>query len=369
AERGFVAMRGENKKEIHPIAQRGLVRSPGTSLTPVSQTFVYAAILQHVAGRYPQHPDDLQTKAGYASTALVAPITFHGEIIGVLYLDRPKAKQPFSAGAGQHLLAAGAQLGALMADASRRLVEGAAREGAAWLATARRLQKSLTAELAKGEVFDAALKLLPGRTRCGDFVDVLHLGAERCVAIVTDAGGQGIAGLVQAAAMRASLRTALRLQGDELNLPSAFQMVNEWVARQAARRMVTLTVVSLDLTSARITYINAAGPSPILMAGPGRLITLDQPSLMPGVDPEYGYEATTVDLPSPFLLVCHSDGLTEGANAAGEPFGDKRLHELLLERASFAKPVETVEKVAAAFNTHVAGHAHDDDAMIFVLGK
>ncbi|HEY3243017.1 MAG TPA: FHA domain-containing protein, partial [Phycisphaerae bacterium] len=65
AERGFVAMRGENKKEIHPIAQRGLVRSPGTSLTPVSQTFVYAAILQQVSGRYPQHPDDLQTKAGY----------------------------------------------------------------------------------------------------------------------------------------------------------------------------------------------------------------------------------------------------------------------------------------------------------------
>jgi serine phosphatase RsbU (regulator of sigma subunit) len=91
--------------------------------------------------------------------------------------------------------------------------------------------------------------------------------------------------------------------------------------------------------------------------------------LLLGVDPDYGYEATTVDLPSPFLLVCHSDGLTEGANAAGEPFGDKRLHDLLLDRASFAKPVEVVEKAAAAFNTHVAGHPHDDDALAFVLGK
>ncbi len=368
AERGFVAVKGEGKRDLRAIAQRGLSRTPGASLTPVSQTFVYAAILQSVAGRYPEHPDDLQTKAGYASTGIVAPISYRGEIVGLIYLDRTKARQPFAAATVQHLLAAGTQLGAMMADASRRLVEGAAREGAAWLATARRLQASLTSMPARGEVFDVATRLIAGRTRCGDFVDIIHLGPDRCVVALFDASGQGLAGLVQAVGLRSAMRASLRSAGDEPNLAGVFATLNDVACNHATRKLVTVNAVSIDLASARVSYISAAGPPPILLAGAGRLVTLEHPSLMLGVDSAYTYEATTVDLPSPFLLVCHSDGWTESTNAAGEVYGDKRLHELLLDRATFGPPAVVVEKAAAAFNAHVAGHPHDDDALVVAVG-
>lgn len=132
---------------------------------------------------------------------------------------------------------------------------------------------------------------------------------------------------------------------------------------------MTCIVVGVDLPSGRIAYVNAGGLPPLLMAGPGRLITLDQPSLMLGIDGDYAYEAASVDLPADFRIVCHTDGLTNSANASGEAFGEQRLHELLLDRESFIEPADLAERILEAVSTHRAGHAGDDDATVLVLGK
>ena len=54
AERGLIAMRGDSKSELTPLAHRSLKRPSGGSMTPVSQSFVLAPILQGVCGRYPE---------------------------------------------------------------------------------------------------------------------------------------------------------------------------------------------------------------------------------------------------------------------------------------------------------------------------
>ena len=69
AERGFIAVRGEEKHTISPIAARGLTKSLTGSLTPVSQTFALAPILQKVGGRYPKSARKIDDRAGYASVA------------------------------------------------------------------------------------------------------------------------------------------------------------------------------------------------------------------------------------------------------------------------------------------------------------
>ncbi|MBI4718878.1 MAG: SpoIIE family protein phosphatase [Planctomycetes bacterium] len=370
AERGLIALRGDAKTELRPLAQRGLRRPPGGSLTPVSQSFALAPILQSVGGRYPQTASQLNNKLGYAVTALAAPLTYRGDLVGVLYLDRPASKKPFAAAALQYGLAAAAQVGALIGETARKLVRNAAREGVAWISTLRRVQGCLTMPVVASDGFDAAMKLFPGRVRCGDFGEVIHLDEQRCCVLVVDGGGHGITGIVQANALRAAVRAALAVADDVLMDPAAlFNQLNRTTAASASRQVVPCTFAGIDMSAGKLVYINAGGMPPLLLIAPGRLVTLDQPSLVLGVDPDCGYEATRVDLPEAFRLVCHTDGLVEVTSVAGEALGEQRLHDVLLHRDAFGSAAEVVARVAQAWSGHLAGAQPDDDALVLAVSR
>lgn len=370
AERGLVALRGDEKTELRPLAHRALRRPVGGSLTPVSQWFALAPILQSVAGRYPQTGGQLNGKLGYASCAMVAPLTYRGDVIGVLYIDRPSARKPFTPAALQYLAAAGAQLGALIGDCLNKLSRSAAREGVAWLTLLRRLQQTLAAPVQGSDGFDAAVKVIPGRSRCGDFVDVVHLDEQRCALLLVDGGGHGVTGIVQAHAIRMALRTALAAADETLLDPGGlFSTLGQMIAVSQTRQVLPCTYVGIDLAAGKLVYLNAGGMAPLLMVAPGRLVTLDQSALVLGVDPDFSYLGTRADLPERFRLVIHSDGLTEAASVAGEALGDQRLHDALLHRDAFTDAASLVGRIAQTFAGHLAGAQPDDDATILVVGR
>ena len=370
AERGFIALRGDSKRDLRLVTHRGLRHSSGGSLMPVSQAFVYAAILQHVAGRYPQSASQIDPKSGYAAAGLVAPVTHQGASVGLIYLDRPVSKKPFPSAAVALVAAAGAHVGALMAEATRRLAQNAAREGAAWVSAARQTQAVLTPTVEGSDTFAVASHRTPGRCRCGDLCDVIHLDERRCCVLVTDGGGLGVTGLAQAASVHAAVRAALTLADDALmDAADLLGQINGMVAGKTSRQVLPCTYVGIDLAAGRLSYVNAGGLSPLLMVAPGRLVTLDQPSLLLGVDRHYTYEPTRVDLPDRFRLVCYSDGLVEAAAGAGGAFSERRLHDLLLDTEVFAEPERIVARITEALNTHLAGAAPDDDATVLVVGQ
>jgi len=367
AERGFVALRGESKKDLRIIAHRGLQRVAGESLTPVSQTFVYSALLQQVAGRYPTNASQIDPKAGFAGTAMVAPLLFRGEVVGVMYIDRPVSKKTFTAMALQQFTAAGAQLGALIASASRRMAHTAVREGMASMSVLRRLHALLTPSVSDLPDFEASSKLLNGQGRCGDTCDLVGIGPGAACALILDAGGQGVAGLAMAAAVRAALSAALTVPDTPPDLGAVFTAVNRSFGALPGRQFIGCCACHIDITAGRLSYVNAGGSVPLLIPAPTRMQSLDQPSLILGTDPDYGYEATVVDLPPQFRLFLHTDGLLDDCNAGGEAFGENRLKNVLLDRKAFTTPAELVELVAATFAEHLAGHPRDDDALIMVV--
>lgn len=370
AERGFIALRGEGKRELRLLAHRGLRRSPGGSLMPVSQSFVYAAILQHVAGRYPDAAGRISIDSGYASTGLVAPLTFEGEVVGVVYLDRPSEKRRvFAPAMLLYVAAAGAHIGALMGRATRRLAQQAPREEAAWVATLRRMQAGLSIEPVGNDTFTVATARLAGRCRCGDLLDVLPLDDRRLSVLLLDCGGGGVIGWAQAASARAAIASALRTSEDTLLDPAAvFNAVNALLTALPARQPLAATWVGLDLAAGRLSYINAGGAAPRLISGPGRLVVLEHASLLLGVDPSYVYETRTIELSERFRVVCLSDGLLE-AGGGGECFGDERLHEPLLSSDGFNVGANVATRVIEAVRSHLAGAVPDDDATLVVVSR
>ncbi|MCH7631629.1 MAG: SpoIIE family protein phosphatase [Planctomycetes bacterium] len=370
AERGLIALRGESKAELRPLAQRGLKRPSGASLTPVSQSFVLAPILRQVAGRYPQTVKQLNAKLGFAVTAAVAPLTYRGEIVGIVYVDRPNTKRPFTGAALQYLTAAGAQIGSLLGDAARRLSHDATREGAAWMSTIRRVQRAVSPEIASSDAFEVASKHYPGRMRCGDVATVIHVDEQRCALGIVDGGGHGMTGIVQASVLQSSMRTALAISDDVLADPAVlFNTLNHQLASSGARQVLPCVFVGIDMSAGKLTYINAGGMPPLLMVAAGRLVTLDQTSLVLGVDRDYAYETTRVDLPETFRLVCFTDGLTEATSAGGDVLGHQRVHDTLLEREAFGSAEDILARLDNTWSTHLAGSQADDDALVVVLGR
>ncbi len=367
ADRGFIALRGENKRELRPLAHRGFTRVGGGAIKPVSETFVFTSLLQTVAGRYPQEGTPLDAKAGYAPTGVVSPIMHKNRPMGVLYADRPLGGRPFALQDLHQTLAAGTMLGELIAAASKKLAANVAAIGAPWLSSLRRFQQAATVAATGNDAFDVAARLLPGQLRCGDAYDVVHVSETRTDLLLVDAGGQGVAGLAQAHGIRTAFRTALETEGEPPEIDHAMSGINRSLVARQARQLVPCIWLSIDLDRGRVTYINAGCPPPLLMTGAKRLITLDHPSLLLGIDPNYNYAASIVDLPGSFRLVCHTDGLPETTNNGGDPFGSQRLHDLLLDEKAFAGAAGVIDLIFAAVDNHRAGKPCDDDALVVVV--
>ena len=369
AERGVIAVRGDEKNSIKPIAHRGLTRSPGGSLTPVSQSFVFAGLLQKVAGRYPQTGRTLNAELGFAATAMVAPLTYRGAPIGVIYIDRPSSRQPFGGPALQYLAAAGGVVGAAMAACSRRLNQTVGLEERAWISSIKRTHDALRSEPASNETFSVGHRFFPGVYQRGDFCDVFHLDEQRSLALLVDAGGQGNCGMAQAMAIRGAVANAAQVNAEDIDLPGTFNALNHMMAGNKGRQLVACAAVLCDLPTGRIIYINAGLIPPVVLMGSARLVTLDQPSLLLGIDANYVYEDSFIDMPAKFKLVMCTDGVTNGTNSANEAFGERRLHEHLLEKEAFAPADQIVKLLGEAFVTHVAGNSPTDDATFLVMGR
>ena len=369
ADRGFVALRGEAKLELNPIAQRALTRPPGGSLKPVSQAFVFATLLQSVAGRYPQTVAQLDTKCGYAVTALVAPLIAQGNIIGLIYLDRPSSKKPFAeGGACARSRPRESNWGRSWRTRRTAWCKPPLRKAPLGCQPCAECSTPLSPQVEGSETFEVALKVLGGSTRCGDLCDVVHVDDQRCAVILIDGGGHGISGMAQAAALRTGIRATLATVDEAVTDPGQmFSALNRTIASTPARQVVPCTFVGIDLGAGRLSYINAGGMPPLLMVAPGRLVTLDQPSLVLGVDPAFPYETVRADLPDSFRLLCHSDGLSNATNASGECLGDQRLHDALLERETFTSAEAVVDRVFKCLSTHLSETPPGDDALLLVV--
>jgi phosphoserine phosphatase RsbU/P len=370
AERGFIALRGDKKMELRPIAHRGLAQMTGGSLTPVSEAFVLAPILQQVAGCYPQSARQIDKKLGYAVTGVVAPLTDRGEIIGILYVDRPSGKRPFPTSSTAYAIAAGAQIGSLLGSTLRSLPNVAARESAAWMTTIRRVQDALSETPKSSDSYQLAEKRFPGRARRGDFVWVHHVDEQQLAILLVDCGGHGMTGLAQAAMIRGAVSTAIRVDEDSVMDPaSMFNAINTIVANSSSHQVLPTLYIAIDSSVGKLSYINAGGVPPLLMLKAGRLLTMDQTSLVLGVDAEYVYEATRVDLPDAFRLIVYTDGLVDASGAGGEALGSDRLHDALLASDSFGSADDVLGRIVKLWTTHLSGATPDDDATALVVAR
>ncbi len=199
----------------------------------------------------------------------------------------------------------------------------------------------------------------------GDYFDVFALSADRLVLTIGDVAGHGLHTGLLMAALKSSVAALVHegYRGEELLLK-----VGHLLQLQGQSRvMVTMAVVELDLDRNTVRVSNAGHPPPYLITPSGEVVELLAGSLPLGsplcrpAGLEHAFKAGS-------RLVAYSDGLVEGANRHGEPFGYEAL-TALLQNASGLDGAGLAKVVLAAFDHHTEGQPVADDLTLLVLER
>ena len=166
----------------------------------------------------------------------------------------------------------------------------------------------------------------------GDYFDHLDLGGGRLVLVIADVSGKG----VPAAMLMSAFRAALMSQDLSGVDPSALAGRLNGFLHQSVEpgRFVTAFVGFLDLRSGRMLYVNAGHNPPYLVRRSGREEPLSEGGTILGILPQSLFAAGEATLEPGDLLALYTDGVTEGANAEGDMWGEERLVEALRHRAA-----------------------------------
>jgi hypothetical protein len=200
----------------------------------------------------------------------------------------------------------------------------------------------------------------------GDTFDYALNGDVAHVAIV-DAVGHGLE-----AARIANLAVTAYRQGRRRDLDPTplYGLMDRTLAEVlGGEKFATAQLATLELSTGRLSWINAGHPPPMVLRQLHRLDLEGEPGLPLGLA---GGEAPppvhATDLEPGDLLLFFSDGIIEARSTAGEEFGRDRLADLLGRAAAAAQsPAETVRRLAHAVLDHQEGVLQDDGTLLLVV--
>jgi PAS domain S-box-containing protein len=199
----------------------------------------------------------------------------------------------------------------------------------------------------------------------GDYFDYVRMPDGSVLLVVADVSGHGFGPALLMASVRAYVRALAESGVDARDILS---IVNRLVWSDTdVGDFVTLAIVRLDPVSKTCTYASAGHTTGYLLDGTGR-VKQQLESVVPplGVLPEVGsFELSAIEMSDGDLLLMLTDGIIEGEDCTGVPFGVRRA--LNTVRAHRGRPAhEIVENLLKAVAEHCAGRLQDDITSIVV---
>lgn len=198
----------------------------------------------------------------------------------------------------------------------------------------------------------------------GDYYDYFPLAGGRLAVVVGDVAGHGMA----SGLLLAGVRSCLTILAAELDDPLAVLGKLDGMVRQTARRrmLVTLAIVVLDPAKRKATIANAGHP-PILLARASGVEEISIPSIPLGTQLAPRFGVNEVEIETGDVLLLHSDGLYEGEDPRGEPYGLDRLAASLARVPRDGAATATRDAILADFESFQNDAPQRDDLTFLVV--
>jgi hypothetical protein len=210
--------------------------------------------------------------------------------------------------------------------------------------------------------------LEPAYEVAGDAFDYALNGDTAHLAVM-DPVGHDLTASVLAAVTVGSYRHSRRAG---LGLADTYAAMDQVIASQfGGERFVTGQLGQLDCVTGRLQWLNAGHPLPLLVRRAKVVDTLAcQPAPPLGLGLGLGLgqpEIATAALEPADRVLFYTDGVSEGRNLDGEPFGEARLADLLVRETLAGQPAaETMRRLAHAILAHQGRSPRDDATMVFL---
>ena len=182
---------------------------------------------------------------------------------------------------------------------------------------------------------------------------------------IVDAVGHGLPAVLMASAAINTLRNARR---EHRSLDDAYRQVDRRIADQFGQcYFVTGQIASLEISSGRLTWLNAGHVLPLLVRNSSFVGELEcTPSMPMGLGGPV-VQIAVEPLQSGDRVLFYTDGVSESRSSDGTFFGTERLADYLVRATMDGVSVaETMRRLSANVVTHVGAGLKDDATMFLV---
>jgi serine phosphatase RsbU (regulator of sigma subunit) len=197
--------------------------------------------------------------------------------------------------------------------------------------------------------------------------DTDRANARRWAISVGDVVGKGLPAALLTARLSAEIRLVLQGESDPARVVSR---LNRHLTENGVLDMyITFLLAILDLSSNRLSIVNAGHPYPLIRRRDGRVeeFASEASGLPLAIQGDWAYETAETTLELGDIVILYTDGVTDALNPSNERFGDASLRKHL--KTSTGGPAATGESLIQAVRNHVAGRAQFDDITMVAFGR
>lgn len=199
----------------------------------------------------------------------------------------------------------------------------------------------------------------------GDTLNVCRLADGTTFFFQLDVCGHGIPAALQSFSLHH--RFSARPPSDVTTMSAMLRALNRDAQNANGDSFYTLLCGLIDRNGERVDLIRAGHPLALHQSGE-TVQALAAGNLPMGLVPDETYSVTSLSLAPGDRLIIHSDGVSECADASGEPFGEDRLLDFFRDRAEV--PLATVVKeLEGELRQFRGAYAFEDDVSLLVMER
>ncbi len=365
-DRGFVLLRHPATGQLQPRSVRH--RQPDNVKPAVSRTVIDHvlntghAILSADAGVDDRFDSSQSIHAQQIRSIMCVPLfTQSNELLGVIQLESQTMKRPYRQEDLEVFVSISIQ-------AARAMELARLHDELRDLEAATQIQKSfLPADRPKAPGLNFFDFYAPARQVGGDYYDYISLPGNRLAIALGDVSGKGVPAALLMARLSAAARFCL---ATEPTVAGAVRKLNDTMSRTCGDgRFVTFVVVVVELTTFKMTLVNAGHIPPLCRrSNPMKIESLGEAT----VDIPLGifsrpYEEVELSLERGDTLLFYTDGVIEARNAGNELYGVDRLGQVMKSEHSAAESIGMA--ILADVRRFTGPNPLGDDLTIVTVGR
>jgi len=213
--------------------------------------------------------------------------------------------------------------------------------------------------------WDVWMYTRPANDVGGDLVDCLELGPGRVAFTLADVAGKALPAALLMAKVQSTLRA---LATDAPSLSDLAAKTNGILCRDGLpNRFATLLYFDLRDDDGAVRLVNGGHMPPVLVSA-GGYHELQRGDMALGMMPGASYREQHQDVKPGQMLIAYSDGLTEALNAAGEFYGEERLHAVFAQVAPLSAK-EAGARILESVDAFIGTTRPYDDLSLIVLKR